>query len=295
MAAITTGAAPNALSSSSSFRYLYIPCDKAAALEERTLTFAPDDEVGCLTKTLQPHFARSAGATRDDAQRKATMRAQLAAEAAKKGYALDSAQQEMLLERMAGCQMVDVLPMNLATPANNWTVVSLYCDDSAVAKGLPLNLRATKLTVACGKPMQVMGDVFVARAQDDNHDLYHRLDFGKDDFTPVSPWVIQAKRQNDAKAVQRGVEDLQAQQEQAAARSVVDSGSSNSSNTRKVSSQKLDAYKTDLEIWVQSKLTQYDTDAAFRAAREEKHESRDGYATFLQMKVEKKLASFSSK
>ena len=279
-------------SSAQSFRFLYIPSDERAPLEPRTLAFAPEDEVGCLTKTLQPHFAASAGATRSDAERRATMRAQLAAEAAKKGYQLDEAQQEMMLERMAGCQMVDVVPMNLATPENDWTVVSVYCDDSAVAKGLPLNIRATKLSVACGKPMRIMGDAFVARAQDDNRDLYHRLDFGLEDFAPNASWVLRAKKQNDAKAVQRGVEELEAQQAQSAGSS---SSGDISQKIRNVSSQKLEAYKADLEKWVQSKLDKYDADGVFRASRDTKYENRSGYEAFLRGKVEKKLATFSTK
>jgi len=62
-----------------------------------------------------------------------------------------------------------------------------------------------------------------------------------------------------------------------------------------VSSQKLEAYAADLEKWVREKLGQYDADAAFRATREAKHKNRDGYAAFLQTKVEKKLATFSAK
>ena len=89
-------------SSAQSFRFLYIPSDEKAPLEPRTLAFAPEDEVGCLTKTLQPHFAASAGATRSDAERRA--RCGRLPRGSEKGYQLDEAQQEMMLERMAGCQ-----------------------------------------------------------------------------------------------------------------------------------------------------------------------------------------------
>ena len=156
-------------SSAQSFRFLYIPSDEKAPLEPRTLAFAPEDEVGCLTKTLQPHFAASAGATRSDAERRATMRAQLAAEAAK-GYQLDEAQQEMMLERMAGCQMVDVVPMNLATPENDWTVVSVLRRQCRGKRAAPEH-SCHKVVCGLWETNANHGRCFVARAQDDNHDL----------------------------------------------------------------------------------------------------------------------------
>ena len=134
-----------------------------------------------------------------------------------------------------------------------------------------------------------MGDA-VARAQDDNRDLYHRLDFGLEDFAPNASWVLRAKKQNDAKAVQRGVEELEAQQAQSAGSSSGDI----SQKIRNVSSQKLEAYKADLEKWVQSKLDKYDADGVF-APRDTKYENRSGYEAFLRGKVEKKLATFSTK
>lgn len=274
-------------SSKKSFTFLYIPCDDTKDVEERTIDFKPEDEVGCLTQTLQPHFASRSG-TRDSVAARETMREQLMAEAKKKGYSLDSAQQELMLERMTSCQMVDVLPMNLATRQNNWTVVSVYCDDSAVAKGLPMNMRATKLSVACGKPTRVMGDVFVARAQDDNRDLYHRLDFKKEDFAPNAKWVLKAKRQNDEKAVSQGLENLKAQ---AAAAAEV----SSKPTARKVSSKKLKSYKADLQKWVLSKLAEYDSNESFRTTRNATYGDKNGYETFLLAKVEKKLASYSTK
>ena len=139
--------------------------------------------------------------------------------------------------------------------------------------------------------MRIMGDAFVARAQDDNRDLYLRLDFGLEDFSPYASWVLRAKKQNDAKAVQRGVEELEAQQAQSAGSSSGDI----SQKIRNVSSQKLEAYKADLEKWVQSKLDKYDADGVFRASRDTKYENRSGYEAFLRGKVEKKLATFSTK
>jgi hypothetical protein len=64
-----------------------------------------------------------------------------------------------VVERILETQMVDVVPLLIGTPANDWHQISLYCDDSGSFKDLEINLRASQIAGCCGKALQVMGDV----------------------------------------------------------------------------------------------------------------------------------------
>lgn len=147
--------------------------------------------------------------------------------------------------------------------------MSLYCDDSATAKGLPMNDRASALCVACGRPTRIMGDVFLARAQDDSRDLYQRLDLKIADFSPMADWVKQAAL---------------------AASSKQQSGSVQA--TAAPSTQRLKAYLKELELWVATKLSDFDSDRAVSKKMSKKHGDRQGYEAFLKGKVAAKMASY---
>jgi hypothetical protein len=265
-----------------SFTYLYIPTDKTADLEERVVEYAAADEVGCLMAALSRHFAAVSGPASKTAALAATKKV-LVEEAKKKGVVADDA----TLDLLASTQMVDQLPLNTASRSNDWTYVSVYSDDSAVNKGLEMNERATALSCACGKMVRVMGDAFVARAQDDNHDLYHRLDFTAADYTPDAPWVASAKAENEPA--------------QAKSAGAAGGGQTTKAIAAKVaappSAERLAAFAAELEAWVVGKLAQFDAgDAAFQAGKERKHGgSRAGYETWLRGKATDKLAAHSAK
>ena len=250
-----------------SFTYLYIPTDESLPVEERSLSFGEgsgqklQDEVGCLTTCLREHFA-AAMPISEEVQ--AHTNKQLEEEAAKKGLQLSAAQREQLAQ-MSKTQMVEVTCLLQATKETNWSTVSLYSDDTAVNKGLLLNVRASQLCFACGKPMRMMGDVFVARAQDDNNDLYHRQSMTLADFSPSAEWVQQA-----AKAA---------------------AATTQPPPSAAPTAERLTAYAAELEGWVASKLAEFDRDASVRKAKAKKHGDREGYEAFLRGKVKAKLAS----
>ena len=241
------------------FTYLCIPADDDLAVKNCVQEFEASDEVGCLTTTLSKHFAL---VSMTESSR-GSMRQMLHEEAEKKGIAADDG----ALDQLSRVQMVQVLPLLLATRENDYNSVSVYCDDSAVAKAQTLNKRATKLSVACGKPMRLMGDVFVARAQDDNHDVYHRMDLRVEDFTPQAEWVLNARAANTAVTTRTGV-----------------------SKAPLLTKARLDTYAAELEQWVVTKLNVWDTDEDARAKKLQKYESRRGYEEWLRGKVKEQLA-----
>jgi hypothetical protein len=51
--------------------------------------------------------------------------------------------------------MCEMVPLINPKAVNGFTAVYMYCDDSGVYKGLPVNSRACMLSQACGKPTQV--------------------------------------------------------------------------------------------------------------------------------------------
>jgi hypothetical protein len=260
-----------------SFAYLYIPCDDSIDIEERTISFAPENEIGCLTQTLSKHFALIQGSN-SAATVQNSMYQILEKQAAEKGIDISDDEKAKILSQIAQSQMVDIVPLQLATKNNNWTAVSMYVDDKGATKGVPVNMRATNLSHACGRGVRVMGDAFVARAQDDNRDLYHRKNFLKSEFSPSASWVLAANKE----AGGRNVQNLTGGS----------GGKSGSSSNKKVDPEKLNKYKEQLETWVQGKLTKWNNEESFRNERIKKYETKDGFEQYLRRKVEKKLASF---
>lgn len=250
-----------------SFTYLFIPIDYSVPIEERTLEYTEEDKVGCLTKALAKHFiAITSQAERDAAE--SNMMQQLKEEVKTKGYKVDQAR----MAALARTQMCHVETLLLGTARNNWETVSLYSDDSAVSKGFARNPRATQLALACGRSIQMLGDVFLARAQDDSNDLYHRLDIAIAEFAPDSEWVLTAKAESERRA-------------------------SNVTGTAgsAVSAKQLSKFETDLENWVQSKLAEWDESGTARKKHEKKHATREGFETHLRAKVKAKLDDAKSR
>merc|ERR1712150_10830 len=156
--------------------------------------------------------------------------------------------------------MVHVETLMVGQVKNDWETVSLYCDDSAVAKGYELNPRATALCMAIGKPEQIKGDAFLARARDDNNDLYERSDIRIDEFGPKAEWVLRAKTDREA---------------------LLAGGSSGAI----VAPAVLSKFEAELESWVQKKLKEWDEDDAARKKHEKKHASRDAFEASLRSKM----------
>ena len=176
-----------------------------------------------------------------------------------------------------------------------------------MAKGLTMNERATKLTVACGVTQRIMGDAFVARAQDDNRDLFKRLDMSRDEFAPNAAWVLRRRAENVERERNRGgggggsaasaaaaaAAAIQAAAAGAGARVVkkTKKKKKKKAEVQYVSTKAREEYQAKLAKWVDSKLAEWDADKdGFRASKQKSGvTTREEYDAFLRKKVEEKM------
>ena len=62
---------------------------------------------------------------------------------------------------------LEITPLYVASPANDYLSVTMYSDGEGEAKNRPLNFRAGGIVVACGiKNKLIHGDAFLARTFD---------------------------------------------------------------------------------------------------------------------------------
>lgn len=81
---------------------------------------------------------------------------------------------------------VESIPLLPNSAENGFVGVNMYCDDEAVLKALPVNLRASDVASCCGKPLSVAGDAFFGRIFD-NEDDFKRLDFTLAELSSSAP------------------------------------------------------------------------------------------------------------
>ena len=100
-----------------------------------------------------------------------------------------------VLDRFAESQTCDIVQLLSSTAASGWMGVNLYVDDKGVAKGSPLNARASAICGQCGLPTEVRGDAFVAKLWDDQEGFV-RHDFTLADCASDAAWVVEAQARN---------------------------------------------------------------------------------------------------
>lgn len=190
--------APVALSMPAAFKYAYVPADSSEPMHDLSLAVPPtlEENIGCLTKALQDHFRRTAPVA-GEAGKQAVMDSVL--EQLQKNSPGAQAPDERMLGMLAESQTVDIVQLLPATAQTGYVGVSLYVDDKGIAKGSPMNARASALCTACGMPTEVRGDAFVARAWDDQ-DGFERMDLTVTDLSSDAPWVREAVKANASRA-----------------------------------------------------------------------------------------------
>jgi tetratricopeptide (TPR) repeat protein len=188
-----------------SFKYVFIPAELSAPMEERDMEMVPGKEVECLTDTLKAHFQRVASPAAGGASMVEVIRAQIAE---KHGAEAAAKIDPQLLASFANQQMVDITAVQPGTKQNGFTGVSFYVDDQGMAKQLPQNVRASQLAQACGYALSVSGDCFVARVFDDEND-FRRIDFTMAELSSEAAWVQVARAYHAAHpAAQPGAETM---------------------------------------------------------------------------------------
>jgi len=181
-----------------SFKTVFIPADKSRPIEEWTIEYNNASEVSCLLDRLKAHFA-GAGSAADKESLRTAVRAQIKAtlekqnpEAAKKP--IDDAMVDIILQMSA----VDCVALQNNKHSTGYIGLMLYVDDQGKAKQLPLNERATRVTIECGCPTSVLGDCVIARNFDDENN-FRRVDFTLEEFSTQQQWRVDAQKANKEK------------------------------------------------------------------------------------------------
>ncbi len=181
------------------FKFVFIPCSESEPIETREESKAGGLSEDYLAKQAKEYFhTQSNGAARAKALDEASPeeRKQIAQNirnqysssdnAAAKAQ-VDKMDDEMLLslvkasEASATCE---ITALTVPTVLNSYRGVSMYGDDNAKNRNLPLNTRATAILQACGhQSNSIHGDVFVGRYHDNEaEDIWERVDFTEDEI-----------------------------------------------------------------------------------------------------------------
>ena len=170
-----------------SVTYVLIPANNDEPMQEMQLPVPEqlEENISALTTALNSYYRATAGVASGAGKQKLIddMRA--------KGNALG----DDVLDRFAESQTCDIVQLLPSTAASGWMGVNLYVDDKGVAKGSPLNARASAICGQCGLPTEVRGDAFVAKLWDDQEGFV-RHDFTLADCASDAAWVVEAQARN---------------------------------------------------------------------------------------------------
>ena len=170
-----------------SVTYVLIPANNDEPMQEMQLPVPEqlEENISALTTALNSYYRATAGVASARGKQKLIddMRA--------KGNALG----DDVLDRFAESQTCDIVQLLPSTAASGWMGVNLYVDDKGVAKGSPLNARASAICGQCGLPTEVRGDAFVAKLWDDQEGFV-RHDFTLADCASDAAWVVEAQARN---------------------------------------------------------------------------------------------------
>jgi hypothetical protein len=177
-----------------SFKVVFVPQAASRPIEEREVEYTEETKVSCLMDMAREHFR---GVLPKDAEKnRQVYEEQVRKQAEAKGFKMPDGDPNGLMTQLADVQMVDTVAVQLNHPQEDNVAVTLYVDDRAVAKGVEMNERATQFSIAAGWRQGILGDAFVARARDDNDDLFERLDFTVAELSSDAPWMAGARRLN---------------------------------------------------------------------------------------------------
>ena len=180
---------------SDSFKYVFIPHDNSKPIDERVGNGSgglTDDELG---KTAKAYFnSDEAGVDAVDLRARADQIREQVRAAGGDLEQLNSVNDEDLVNMVKGVKTCEITALTIPTPVNQYLAVSMYGDDHARNKKLPLNSRASLLRKACGHGSEIYGDVFVGRCHDnESEDIWKRVDFHASEVDPNSDWCKLAK------------------------------------------------------------------------------------------------------
>eukprot|EP00389_Voromonas_pontica_P016253 GDKH01025406.1.p1 GENE.GDKH01025406.1~~GDKH01025406.1.p1 ORF type:complete len:257 (-),score=51.52 GDKH01025406.1:101-871(-) len=148
------------------FKYIYVPADVAAPIEERSF----DGTEGAFKEEMKSHFAAK------PMHDKESLVDHLGKGLAKGSEAL-SETQKMHLNAATAATTYQIIPLCLPSKKNGFIAVNAYIDDVGMYKDYDRNPRAERLT----SNEIIKGDCFVSKTFD-NDDDFNRVDFTTRDF-----------------------------------------------------------------------------------------------------------------
>lgn len=174
------------------FKCVFVPVDDSLPLKELSLSKEGGLEKDALRLLAEEHFSASGDAIDREAQI-SEAKAQLASSG------VDPSSVDFSnMSRMGSS--VEIVTVSVATPANGYNSVVLYCDANRSFKSLRSNVRATRLLQEAGHTEALIhGDCFFGRALDDERIEWERLDFSIEDLNSDASWVRAAKAANAGK------------------------------------------------------------------------------------------------
>jgi len=170
-----------------SFQVVYIPADTDLPTTEWTITYKDGEEVPCLFDRIKAHFAETQKGVKLNESEKKRQKEQLQEKA--KGTQVP----DEFLDRMLSMNFVGSTALLNPIKDTEYMAINLYTDDQGLMKNLPHNVRASAVAQEVGKPMQVLGDAWIARYRDDGQDLFQRMDFTVGDLRSDAEWMKKAK------------------------------------------------------------------------------------------------------
>ena len=171
------------------FKFVQIPFDESKPI----LEISKSKEGGLEKDELQLYAKSLFSTTDDEAARYEAFKKGME----ESGQSLANADPRILQNLAMMGASVEICTLGIATPANGYIGVSMYCDSHGQAKNMPPNKRATDLARACGHiSLVVRGDAFIGRCYDNEEEPWLRLDFNINDTSPNADWVIKSAIEN---------------------------------------------------------------------------------------------------
>lgn len=178
------------------FKYVFIPAKAEEPIVEHSASKSGGLEQDNLRISAEERF-RSQMSGEDEANRKSAAARELIAQ----GLTPEKVNEVMSNFGNNFGSGVEIMTIMIATPQNNFTSVSLYCDANVASKtGATENSRASNILKACGNHQRtIFGDCFIGRCCDDESKEWERLDFPIEDAREDAPWVRAAAAANSGK------------------------------------------------------------------------------------------------
>eukprot|EP01053_Blabericola_migrator_P003528 Blabericola_migrator_1__3527@NODE_2046_length_3372_cov_29_044478_g1298_i0_p2_GENE_NODE_2046_length_3372_cov_29_044478_g1298_i0NODE_2046_length_3372_cov_29_044478_g1298_i0_p2_ORF_typecomplete_len252_score48_65zfMYND/PF01753_18/1_8e04zfMYND/PF01753_18/7_9e11DUF3846/PF12957_7/0_0039DUF2202/PF09968_9/0_029COMPASSShg1/PF05205_12/0_11DUF1340/PF07067_11/0_12HBS1_N/PF08938_10/3_4HBS1_N/PF08938_10/59Rhodanese_C/PF12368_8/5_1e03Rhodanese_C/PF12368_8/0_39zfC6H2/PF15801_5/4_2_NODE_2046_length_3372_cov_29_04 len=158
------------------FKYVYIPQDISDPVEVREF----EGKEGEFQELLKSHFSSKQLSSKEKEALNAGLKEEVQKQLQKNPVDEDKANQVTpeVYDSLADMSVnrYQIIPLTLPTQKTQWEAVNAYIDNVGRIKGLPTNVRATRITQD-----DICGDCFLSKTYDDN-EAFKRIDFEMSEY-----------------------------------------------------------------------------------------------------------------